>query len=84
MDAKREKVTEMAGSGCMIQTLGLAAPVFGLFVLGDVGLVGGLVVMVVLFLVGSAKSQWWRCGNCRNRLSDRQVRICPVCHAQLR
>jgi hypothetical protein len=80
--AKRESKHDFAGAGCAIQGLGLLAPVVGLLA-GPVGFTAGLLVMVALFIVGSAKSKRWICGNCRNPLADKGVRMCPTCRADL-
>jgi len=81
--ARREKRTEFAGVGCVIQGLGIIAP----FVLGallDVlGAVIGIVFLVVLFFVGSAKATKWVCGNCKNPLASKEVTMCAACGARL-
>lgn len=73
--ATKVKRTEFAGAGCLLQGLGLVLSFFWFPV--------GLVVGVGLFVFGSLRSSYWACGHCRNRLSDREVRICPACHATL-
>jgi hypothetical protein len=91
MNAKRERVGQFAGIGCLIQGLGLLAP-FVLAALasiiagavgGVVGALVGVVVLVVLLIVGSAKAKSWRCGNCKNPIASASVTICPVCKAVL-
>lgn len=84
VQARREKVGHVAGIGCLIQAAGLLAP-FGFYVVaGSGGAAVGLIVLVVLFFVGSAKAVSWRCGSCKNPLSAKAVKICPVCHASLK
>ena len=81
--AERELVTEFAGVGCLLQGLGILAPiVLGIFA-GTVGLGIGLVLFLVLFFFGSSKSKKWRCGNCKNPLPGDEVSACPVCKARL-
>jgi hypothetical protein len=91
LSAKREKVSSFAGAGCLLQAAGLLAPfvLYGLFAAvagaaaGAIGLAVGLVLLVVLFIIGSRKAVKWRCGNCKNPVADKAVRICPVCRATL-
>lgn len=83
ISAKRIKKSEFAGVGCLIQGLGLLAPLLLPAILGIPGLLIGLLLMVVLFLVGSAKASKWLCGNCRNPLPSKEVTICSACRAHL-
>lgn len=79
--ARRERVTHFMGKGCLIQGAGLLAPfVLGAF-LGFIGVVSGILLLVVLFHVGSTAAITWRCGACRNPLASKAVLICPTCHA---
>jgi hypothetical protein len=77
-----KKKNEFAGVGALIQLLGLASP----FVLGVVGglpgIVVGLILMVILFGVGSAKSQKLYCSDCGNPVADKNVKMCAVCKAE--
>jgi uncharacterized membrane protein len=81
--ARREKRSEVAGVGCLIQGLGLLAP----FVLGALlGIIGGaigLVLLLVMFFVGSAKATKWICGNCKNPIASKEVTVCAACRARL-
>jgi hypothetical protein len=79
--ARREKVGQFVGAGCFIQGVGLGAPFVLYFLAGPVGAVIGVLILVVLFFVGSAKAKNWRCSNCKNPIADANVRICPVCKA---
>lgn len=81
--AKRERITSFIGTGCALQAVGLLAPLILAGLLGVYGAVAGAVIFVILFLVGSSKAISWRCGNCRNPIAGKAVRICPVCRAQL-
>ncbi len=63
---------------------GLTAEALGGFTAGAVGGLIGLVLLVILFFVGSQKSQSWRCGNCKNPIASRAVRLCPACRATFR
>lgn len=81
--ARREKRSEVAGVGCVIQGLGILAP----FVLGALlsafGVLIGLILLVVLFFVGSAKSRRWVCSNCKNPIASKEVTVCGACQARL-
>jgi hypothetical protein len=81
--AKREKATQFVGVGCLIQAIGLPAPFIGLLA-GVPGFIAGLILMLILFFVGSSKSVSWRCGNCKNPIANAQVKLCPTCKAQLK
>jgi len=82
--AKREKKTEFAGAGCLLQLIGIIAPFAFGALLGTTGAVIGLVVLIALFIYGSTKAIKWRCGSCKNPLDSKSVTICPVCKAHLR
>lgn len=71
--ARLKKRTEFAGTGCVIQGLGLLLLWFW-----PIGTLLGL----VLFVAGSVKSVYRVCGACGNRVADRHVKICPVCKAR--
>ena len=73
--AKRKRKSETAGTGCVIQVIGLVA--FFFFPIGTI-------LGIVLFIYGSSKSIYLICSNCGNRLSDKHVKICPVCKAVLK
>lgn len=68
--AKRKRKSEMAGSGCLVQVVGLL--VIWWFPIGTV-------VGLVLLVWGSQLALYWVCSNCGNRLGDKGVKMCPVC-----
>lgn len=81
--AKKKRITEFAGLGCVLQGIGILAAIIG----GGLGIVGGIIggiALVVLFIVGSAKSQRWECGYCGHQLSAKSVTSCPACKSQFR
>lgn len=82
LTAKRERKSEFAGVGCVIQGAGLLAPFIGALA-GTAGFAIGLVIMLALLVAGSMKSSKWVCGHCRNPLATKDVRICPACRATL-
>lgn len=82
--ASRERVSKFAGTGCLIQGAGLVAPFLLGVLAGTSGAIIGVVLLVILFFIGSSKALMWRCGYCKNPIADAGVRICPVCKAELR
>jgi hypothetical protein len=82
--AKRERVSSIAGAGCAIQALGLLCPAVLWAMFGVGGAAIGLIPMIALFLVGSAKAMSWRCGSCKNPIASKEVSVCPTCRAELR
>lgn len=70
-----KRKTEFAGSGCAIQGIGLL-----LLLWWPIGTVMGL----GLLIYGSIKSGYFVCGQCGNRIADKDVRMCPVCKSGLR
>lgn len=82
LEAKKKTKTEFAGSGCLVQGVGLLLPFIGA-VFGAAGVTVGIVLGIVLLIAGSRMAQYWICGHCRNRLSDGGVKLCPVCKAAL-
>ena len=89
--ARREKNFDITGSGCLLQLLGLLAPIvistllslIGGMALGFVGGVIGVIVLVILFLEGSAKQTKWICSNCKNPIGLPEVKLCAACGALL-
>lgn len=73
----------MLGSALGDRTLGNVGLVLGASG-GLIGAAAGLLGMVALLIVGSQKARFWRCTNCMNRVIDKQVRLCPTCHAPLK
>jgi len=82
--ASREKKSEFAGVGCVLQGVGLLAPFVLGALLGVFGVVVGVIALIVLFFLGSAKSSRWICGSCKNPLASKDVQMCAVCKAHLR
>ena len=83
LTAKPEKVNELIGKGCFVQGAGLLAPIILYAVAGVPGVSIGILVMLVLLIGGGRMAYSWRCGHCKNPISSNQVRICPVCRADL-
>ena len=89
--ARREKNFDITGSGCLLQVLGLLAPIvisallgfIGGMALGFVGGVIGMVLLVVLFLKGSAKQTKWICSNCKSPIGLPEDKLCATCGARL-
>ena len=89
--ARREKNFDITGSGCLLQVLGLLAPIvistilgfIGGMALGFIGGVIGVILLVVLFLKGSAKQTKWICSNCKNPVDSEEMALCATCGARL-
>jgi hypothetical protein len=89
--ARREKNFDITGYGCLLQTLGLLAPIvvstllgfIGGMALGFIGGLIGVILLVVLFLKGSAKQTKWICSNCKSLIELPEVKLCAICGARL-
>ncbi len=82
--AELKRYSEMAGTGCLLQLLGLLAPfLLGAFA-GAIGVIIGVIMLVVLLLMGSRAAIKFKCGNCGNPVADKDVKMCPTCRANLR
>jgi hypothetical protein len=89
--ARREKNFDVTGSGCLLQVLGLLAPIVISALLGSIGgmalgLIGGVIgviLLVVLFSKASAKQTKWICGQCKNPVGLPEARMCTTCGARL-
>lgn len=83
--AKIEKRTETTGDGCMIQGIGLVGGVVLMIALGlTAGWMVGPAFTIALLIWGHQRSFKWVCGNCGNRVMDKQVKMCPTCRFHLR
>jgi hypothetical protein len=81
--ANKEKRTEFASVGSLIQALGLIAPLVLGALFGTIGMVIGVPLLLVLYLLGLAKATKWFCGNCKNPLASKEVSMCVACKARL-
>ena len=89
--AHREKNFDLTGSGCLLQLSGLLAPIvistllslIGGMALGLIGGVIGVILLVVLFLKGSAKQTKWVCSNCKSPIGLPELKVCETCGARL-
>jgi hypothetical protein len=89
--ARREKNFDITGSGCLLQVLGLLAPIvistllgfIGGMAFGFVGGVIGVILLVVLFLKGLAKQTKWICSNCKSAIGLPEDKLCATCGARL-
>lgn len=78
------RASEFVGVGCFIQGVGILCPFVGFMFAWVPGAVFGLLAGLGLLLAGGRKAIVWKCGACMNRLSDGDIRVCPVCKASLR
>jgi hypothetical protein len=81
--SRREKNFDISGVGCLIQVLGLLAPIMISVFLGYIGGAIGMVLLVVMFFLGAAKHTKWICSNCKNPIDSEEVAVCPTCGANL-
>jgi hypothetical protein len=81
--ARREKNFDISGFGCLVQGLGLLAPIVISVFLGYIGGAIGMVFLVVMFFIGAAKHTKWICSNCKNPIDSEEAAVCPTCGAHL-
>ncbi len=82
LTARINKKSEFAGMGCFLQLLGIIL-FFCLIGFFPVGTILGIVVLIAFFSAGSAMSKKLSCSHCGNRISDKGVKICPTCKAEI-
>jgi hypothetical protein len=88
--AKKEKNFDLTGAGCLLQVLGLLAPIVvstlfsivGGMALGFIGGVIGVILLVILLFKGFAKQSKWICSNCKSPIESKQVSLCATCSAR--
>lgn len=73
--ARIKTKTEFAGSGCLVQGLGL------LLLLLIFWFPFSTIAGLCLLIAGSQMSKRHYCGECRNPVANRGVKICPTCHS---
>lgn len=74
--------TTFAGTGSLIQLLGVISFAAGFF-MGNLGLVVGASLGLVLLVLGSSMSKYYCCSDCGNPVVGRAVKICPTCKTDL-
>jgi hypothetical protein len=82
--AEREKNFDITGVGCLLQALGLLAPIILSIPLGFIGGGIGMALLPILLLVGTSKSTKWICGSCKNPLASKEMSLCDTCGAHLK
>jgi hypothetical protein len=80
--ANRKKSVEFAGTGCLVQGLGVLILIAGFFTFGIPGFLICLAICIGLFIVGSRISTFWTCSACGNKIDGEHVLICPTCKAK--
>jgi hypothetical protein len=65
-----------SGVGCLVQLIGL--------VLCFLFFPFGLIIGLALLIFGSNMAREFQCSECKNKLSNRKVTVCPTCKAQLK
>jgi hypothetical protein len=81
--ARRERNFDISGGGCLIQVLGLLAPIIISMFLGYLGGAIGMVLLVVMFFIGAARHKKWVCSNCKNPVDSEDVALCQTCGLHL-
>jgi hypothetical protein len=81
--ARVEKNFDISGVGCLIQVLGLLAPIVISVFLGYIGGAIGMVLLVVMFFIGAAKHTKWICSSCKSPIDSEEIAVCPTCGAHL-
>lgn len=80
------KKGEFVGVGAAVQAVGCLAFLVGIVlcttVLGILFGVVGIIIGLLLLIIGGRMAIKLICSNCGNKLSGKEVRICPVCHCQ--
>lgn len=73
----------MFGVGCLVQALSLALG----FVIGGIGgafgILLGIIVAIAGLVWGSCLSVIWLYGACKNKVTNRDVQVCPAWRARL-
>ncbi|HEX3856682.1 MAG TPA: hypothetical protein VHY30_05225 [Verrucomicrobiae bacterium] len=83
-NGRKIKKGEFIGVGAAIQAFGIVSIILG-FVFGekasgsDYALVC-IILGVLLLIIGGRMAFKWICFNCGNKISGKEVKICPVCH----
>lgn len=83
--AKIKCKSSFAGTGCLLQFLGLAALIIGLItVLSVIGPVVLWPLGIWLLLAGGRRASWYECSDCGSRLSGKMLKICPNCNSKFK
>jgi hypothetical protein len=75
---RKRRKSEFLGKGALVQLLAI-----GLFfvVIPFAGLLVAFILALILFVIGSSMSSSWICGACGNKLSGKNVKVCPTCRS---
>jgi hypothetical protein len=76
--ATKRRKSEFLGKGALVQLLAIGL----FFVLTPfAGWLVAFILAFILFVIGSSMSSSWICGACSNKLSDKNVKVCPTCRS---
>lgn len=82
--AHQVKKSEFVGIGAAVQAVGclafLGGAVLCTTVLGVLFGIVGIIIGLLLLIIGGRMAIKLVCSNCGNKLSGKEVKICPVCH----
>jgi len=80
--ASVKKKSDFVGPGAAVQLLGIVLPIALGFMAGPAGAVVGILAGIMLLIIGGRMAILWTCGKCGNKLTSKQVKICPTCGAE--
>jgi hypothetical protein len=78
--ATKDRKSELAGVGCLVQLIGLAIVLCGI-PFGAGGLVFSILVGLAVMVVGGRMAHKYLCSHCGNRVQEKTARICAACGA---
>ena len=78
--ARKNKKSEVAGVGCVVQLIGLIILSCGL-PLGMGGLLFSVFLGLAVIILGGRMAYKYLCSHCGNRVQEKTARICASCGA---
>lgn len=79
-----ERRSSFAGTGCLIQGVGLVGGILLVVFVPLLGWVLGPIVIISTLWAGSRRAYSFECSNCHNPVTSNRVTECPTCHAALK
>lgn len=81
--AEIKKRSSFAGTGCLLQGLGLACLFLAIATFFSV--IGPIIfgtAALALIIYGSRKAYWLECSECGTVISHKKIKLCPSCHSK--